>query len=256
MIDKEELEKTLEFIKERMKQDKAELKKCPKGKLICSNNGSYKKWYVSYGSKRQYIPKSNRKLAVKLANKRFLQDRFDSDLRIEEAIERFLKDLDRDERKRKDLRQYIELVEERFALDDYELEQWKNADYESLSAFSQDMIHTSLSGKMLRSKAESMIDSLLFFNKIPYRYECKLDLGDSVVYPDFTMVHPKKRKLIYWEHFGMMDNEDYARKAYDKLKLYIDNGIIPDVELIATFETKDNPLTFEVINKKIHELLI
>ena len=91
----------------------------------------------------------------------------------------------------------------------------------------------------------------LYTRKIPYRYECILHLGDSILYPDFTIMHPRTYKLYYWEHFGLMDNADYMQTAFSKLQLYGSHGIIPSIQLITTYETKDHPLSSEDIEKII-----
>lgn len=96
-----------------------------------------------------------------------------------------------------------------------------------------------------------MIDMLLHTNKIPFRYECALQLGELTIYPDFTIRHPKTGQIYYWEHFGMMDHPAYSINVASKLDLYISHGIIPSIHLITTYETKDNPLSFEVISKLI-----
>ena len=44
----------------------------PPGKLICSQNGKYQKWYQSDGQRKTYIPKANRQLAETLAVKKYL----------------------------------------------------------------------------------------------------------------------------------------------------------------------------------------
>ena len=92
---------------------------------------------------------------------------------------------------------------------------------------------------------------LLFQAKIPYRYECQIILGNIILYPDFTIRHPRTGKLYYWEHFGQMDNPEYNKKANNKLQTYISNGIIPTINLITTFETIDNPLTSNYVNELI-----
>ena len=128
---------------------------------------------------------------------------------------------------------------------------WMQADYEKNPHFPEMLIHKSISGKLLRSKSEAMIDSYLFRNKIPYRYEEKMQLGNDIWYPDFTIRHPETGKKFLWEHFGFMDDPKYRRKTIRKIESYISNGYIPMVNLIITFETKDNPLGMDVIEKLI-----
>lgn len=85
---------------------------------------------------------------------------------------------------------------------------------------------------------------LLHTSKIPFRYECALPLGDVIVYPDFTIRHPRTGQLFYWEHFGMMDNPAYIKNAFSKLQLYTEHGIVPSIQLLTTYETKEHPLDF------------
>lgn len=88
---------------------------------------------------------------------------------------------------------------------------------------------------------------LLHVNSIPFRYECELQLGETTLYPDFTLRHPLTGNLFYWEHFGMMDNPAYCRNVSSKLQLYFSHGIIPSINLITTYETKDDPLDVEIV---------
>ena len=92
---------------------------------------------------------------------------------------------------------------------------------------------------------------LLYTHKIPFRYECALQIGEIKLYPDFTIRHPKTGAVYYWEHFGLMDNSVYAQNAYTKLQLYTSHGIIPSIQLITTFETKENPINSDIVLKII-----
>lgn len=83
-----------------------------------------------------------------------------------------------------------------------------------------------------------------------------LQLGDSIVYPDFTIKHIATGDIYYWEHFGMMDNTKYAQNACSKLQLYTSNGIIPTIHLITTYETKEHPLSSEDIEKIIEHYFL
>ena len=97
-----------------------------------------------------------------------------------------------------------------------------------------------------------MIASYLYTKKIPFRYECALRCGETVFYPDFTIRHPKTGQLFYWEHFGLMDDVDYSKKAYSKLQTYTSHGIIPTIQLITTYETKEHPLSIEAVEEIVN----
>ena len=94
-------------------------------------------------------------------------------------------------------------------------------------------------------------EMLLVQHKIPYRYECALQLGDHTIYPDFTIRHPKTGEIFYWEHFGLMDDINYSKNVPGKLHTYITGGIIPSINLITTYETKNTPLSMELVEKTI-----
>ena len=63
----------------------------------------------------------------------------------------------------------------------------------------------------------------------------------------------KKRKEIYWEHRGMMDDREYARQAVFKMKSMMNAGIVIGKNLIITEETSANPLGTNEIDKMIAE---
>ena len=143
------------------------------------------------------------------------------------------------------------LLKSHFTPTSEELTNWQNEPYTQNINHPEHLIHKSTSGHLLRSKSEAIIDMLLYMNKIPFRYECSLTLNETTLFPDFTIKHPKTGKIYYWEHFGLMDNPSYAQNTYSKLHLYTSNGIIPNIHLITTYETKDHPIDVDTISKII-----
>lgn len=232
-----------------------QLKNFPPGKLVCTRNQNRYKWYQSDGHKCTYIPKKNHLLAEKLAVKKYLSLSLDDLIAEKRAIQFYLNhhhsDTGRAEQLLTQDSEFKNLLAPHFTPLSQELSDWAHADYSRNPKFPEQLIHKSSSGNLLRSKSESMIDMLLYTNKIPFRYECMLLLGEITIYPDFTIRHPKTGQIYYWEHFGMMDNPSYSKKVASKLDLYISNGFIPSIQLLTTYETKDSPLSSEVINKLI-----
>lgn len=132
-----------------------------------------------------------------------------------------------------------------------ELTDWMNSSYEHNLQHPEHLIHKSSSGNLVRSKSEAIIDMLLYINKIPFRYECALQLGEVTLFPDFTIRHPRTGEIYYWEHFGLMDNSSYSQNAFSKLQLYASHGIIPGIQLITTYETKEKPLGSDTVEEII-----
>lgn len=130
---------------------------------------------------------------------------------------------------------------------------WLHEEYTHNPLNPEQLVHDAKSGNKVRSKSEAIIDMVLYINKIPFRYECELNLKDTVIYPDFTILHPLTNKIYYWEHFGMMDITSYYQKAYNKLMLYASNNIYPTINLIVTYETSKNPLSISKVQRIVEE---
>ena len=71
---------------------------------------------------------------------------------------------------------------------------------------------------------------------IPYRYEAELFINGNRYYPDFMILLPDGSILI-WEHFGMMDDIDYASRAWRKIENYRRAGYVQHTNLICTYES-------------------
>lgn len=123
------------------------------------------------------------------------------------------------------------------------LQTWQNKPYKNNNTFISDKDLFSNKGEKVKSKTELMLADLFFAYNISYKYECPLSINNSFYYPDFTFLNPSTRKEIYWEHFGRMDDPEYASKTIKKIVEYSKSGIILGKNLIVTFETSDNILS-------------
>ena len=251
----ERIQKEQRRLREKIDLIKKELKALPEGKLICSQNGNRVKWYVSDGHTKVYIPKRNRAFAEQLAKKKFLTLALEDLSQELRALDFYLshhsKHTGKSEHLLRDIQGFNELLSPYFQPVSQQLSTWQHAPYEQNPKYPEQLIHKTPSGHLVRSKSEAMIALYLHTEKIPFRYECALQLGESTLYPDFTIIHPATGEMFYWEHFGMMDEPFYYQKAFPKLQLYASYGIIPSINLITTYETKKNPLGYEVIEKTI-----
>jgi len=134
---------------------------------------------------------------------------------------------------------------------------WENVEYQG-KEFNETTppIYTA-KGERVRSKSEIIIADSLNRAGVPYRYEYPIHLGGwGKIYPDFTVLNIKKRQELYWEHFGMMDDADYVEKALMKIMLYEENNIFPGVNLILTYETKQNPINQKIVRLLIEQYLV
>jgi len=240
-------------LERQMKEIQMKLEDFPEGKLICAANGKGYKWYRNTEGKTVYLPKKEKALARQLAQKKYLTFLLRNMVQEKKAIDSYLARSDKDAFQKEQSfitsPKYKELLDQMFTPLSEELHDWATQPYEICEKYPERLIHKAYSGGLVRSKSEALIDMFLFKNRIPFRYECSLQLGDTFLFPDFTIRHPKTGEFYYWEHFGLMDNDGYSRNVCSKLQLYISNGIIPSIQLITTYETKDSPLNPELIEK-------
>ena len=231
-----------------------EISNLPEGKICCVHDKNRIKWMHKKEDKYIYISKKERILAEQLAlKKQYIQ--FHKQYTGEKyAVDLYLKHHREDNKELQKMLSdpaYQELLRPYFKPESDELVDWINTPYEKNQNYPEKLIYRTSSGNMVRSKSEVLIDMYLYTNRIPFRYECALPLGESVVYPDFTIRHPITGKTYYWEHFGMVDNPVYAKKAISKMELYMSHQIYPDIQLITTYETKEFPLVPETIEFNI-----
>ena len=254
---------TRENIKNRIEEINKELekitkldKKFPQGELQCFKNENRYKWKVKEENGIRYLPKTERNQAEILALKKYYEYR-KKELESEAAgWEAYLKKTDKMKINSEHLLnhpEYGKLLAKNFRPLDKELERWQEEPYEKCTKHPENLLVQGTHGKMLRSKSEAIIDRMLYQNKIPFHYEEKLVLDGIILYPDFVIRHPFTGQYFYWEHFGMMDNPDYCNHACDKIKLYCRHGIIPSVNLILTYETKQCPLNADKVEMILQE---
>lgn len=90
-------------------------------------------------------------------------------------------------------------------------------------------------GIKMRSKSERTIGNKLEEYNIPYRYEPRLMIENKTYYPDF-MILCSNGSIVIWEHFGMMDQEEYRMHALLKTIQYRKIGFKQINNLICTWE--------------------
>ena len=89
----------------------------------------------------------------------------------------------------------------------------------------------------------------MFHYNIIYLYEAPLKLKNKTIYPDFKLLDLKRRRTVYWEHFGMMDRPEYAEAAVRKIMEYEAEGLLLGNQLIITMETTEKPLNIEDVER-------
>lgn len=133
--------------------------------------------------------------------------------------------------------------------------QWLAEEYEKDPYYPEELIYETRRGEFVRSKSEMFIADAYFNLGIPYRYEARLDLKNgSFKYPDFTVLDVRKRTVLYHEHFGRLDDENYRNKNIQKIRQYQESGIYMGKNLIITFEAEMVPFNIRQIEKMIMDV--
>lgn len=113
---------------------------------------------------------------------------------------------------------------------------WHEKKSQTNPGYRDELQYVTDSGVLVRSKSELTIANILERNKIPYQYEKPIGLGRETRFPDFTIKRPSDEEIILWEHFGLMDKNDYQKKAIEKITLYARNNFYPYSNIIYTYE--------------------
>lgn len=249
------IRKTEELKKQITQLNKA-INNLPEGNLSIGHSRGSFKWFYTKNGKQTYIKKKDLTLAKKLAIKKYLTlkvEILEARLKEEECkskhstlaedkLEKLLNDSG-----------YLELLSDYLSAYSHEHQHWMYADYPRNTNHPENLIHQTVGGLLVRSKSESMIAISLSEHNIPFRYENILEIDSIPFAPDFTILNPKDDSLIYWEHFGLIDNEKYLNDMIYKIKAYAKENIILGDNLIITYETKTSPLNFTTINNTIKQ---
>ena len=137
---------------------------------------------------------------------------------------------------------------------DVDPEEWAAASYVSNPAKIENPSETN-GGRIVRSKSEAIIGSVAEDVPLIHRYEQRIEINGEVFYPDFIFLMPLTRKLIYYEHFGKMDDLEYVKKTTHKLEVYPHYGLYLGYNFFASFETRNSSFSYpgakEIINRML-----
>lgn len=247
----EEAAKRMQELQKKKDEIKKRLEKSPKGSIrFCKSNGCLQYHlrmdsnertgkYLKSNDKRIniYLQKKNDEESLKLFNKElanithFLEKSGDPITKLQSIYSQ----------KPTDVKKRVIPID---VNDEDYVEMWLSQPYISLQIKSENQIYRSEKGDIVRSKSELNIANTLFKYHIPYKYECPFTFRTGRrVYPDFTVLQVKKRREVYWEHRGMMDDAEYLKGTIPKMKEYMNEGIFLGDRLIISEESLRSPLS-------------
>lgn len=253
------LKNAKELFTKLLEEKRASLKNAPEGKLRVSKSGTTVQYFVRTADGKHngsYLKKTD-VLITQLAQKEYDEDAaaaLESEIAL---IEDFLQRSRFSGQFQTKLHQSKQPLASQLTLSAEEYtKRWMHIPFEAL-AFKEGQSRFFVTEKLaVRSKTEAGIAESLSKNHIPFRYEPRLKLKAYTVHPDFICLNVRTRTEFVWEHFGMMDDTEYAAKNVQKLHAYQADGWIPGRNLIITMETKKSHIDAISIQQIIEAYLL
>ena len=237
----------------------SEMKSLPEGSLAIDRNGNLRRCVRS--GKKQYkviLTQNEQDLFLALKKRRYIAKGLKVLKGRMENCSRFLeKDKIYDPKRiEKNLpRQYTGTANLDIFLDgDFDPLVWARQPYRR-NPVPVETAHYTAGGILVRSKSEAMIGTRLEERRAIFRPEPEVRLKWRSVYPDFEAVNIKHRKIMYLEHFGKIDDEDYVLRNLRKLQEYAECGIILGDNLFITYESRRKPLQIKDIDEVLDKML-
>lgn len=238
-----------------------QLSNAPEGKLVIAaprRGSSAPECYLNYNGNRTYLPAGQEPLAKALAQKEYDQKQLKEAKRLQAQLSRFAgKNLTFHESFGALRPERQALVEPDFLPEETVRQLWKEIKFESLGFSANYPEYFTAGNTRVRSTSERNIGNRLEEREILYFYELPLRLADGgIVYPDFTCLNLRTRKLYLWEHFGRLDDRKYSEASQRKLERYRASGYYLGVDLIASYEAGGNLLTRQELDRLIDTFLV
>ena len=227
----------------------------PPGKFLATRNGKYFKWYRYINNQKFPISKKDKYFAEKMAEKNYLMCCLEDMLLEQKALNEHIHTLSPNYGKASSFlntpSEALRLYTRHHKLLDEKIIEWINTPYKKNTNHLKDLIYNTVTGEKVRSKSEVIIYTTLLKYNIPFHYEEEISFGNEILYPDFTIMHPKTGKIYLWEHFGAIEKKKYQDNTFKKLKTYIQNNYFPTINLITTYETISDPIDPLYVEKLI-----
>lgn len=255
----EDIQDRLRFLSALIDKTEAAIKVAPCGTLKINNRKNGISYYNVTENSEIYLPQKNveliQNLAQKSYNKKILRAARAELLALKKISNYYSSNPIAEEwygnlsPTRQSLVHPVVLTDEQY------IAKWKK-DHPPRSSGKPGTVYETTKGGIVRSRAEILIADRLFTRNVIYQYETPLILDGVEYHPDFCVLNLRKRKTLYWEHLGMMDELDYLEDNIFKLNRYARHNIIIGRNLIITFETATQPFNTAQIDQMIQAFCI
>ena len=248
-------EKSLDYVIGKINRSR---KKIPEGRIrICSSHGRTQYYLLKDSSDKvgEYIKHKDLDKVLTIAQNEYNQRVLKAAAFEKKCIRKFRKDIQGNQME--DLYDKIGKHRQRLitpvSLSDEEyVKKWLSVEYDGQVFINSNPNYYSRKGERMRSKSEVIIADLLDKYNVPYLYEFPVELVDiGTVHTDFRTLNVRKRKVILWEHYGMMDDYDYRDDKMVEIEKYNMSGYFTGENFIYTMETSKKRLNVQYVEMLI-----
>lgn len=253
---KKQINELMKKIEIRLKNDTTTVEKITYSK----RKKGYQYYFVKPNNSREYIAKKNLDMVRRVFQRQYYLEARKVLLREASLLDHFIKHYNFPAVKtiyekmsdaRKSMITPIYLPDEEFIME------WRRKFEGDINSYPIENPYLTDNGELVRSKSEKILADLFKKLGIPYYYEPKIETDKGKkFYPDFALLCIKNRRTIYWEHFGVVNDVEYASKSFKKLDIYEKNGLYVGRDILFSVESADVPLDIRQIEKKLKEYLI
>ncbi|MFQ7473003.1 MAG: hypothetical protein ACLRLX_02200 [Anaerovoracaceae bacterium] len=252
------------FLTEKNKIEKLsrEIKAMPKGELVIKKTSSRFLVYKKNGDIEKSIM-SDKEMQRILARKCFIKNQI---AQYKVNCEVLKAAIETCEKRSQSNKKYLhkvtyERLQYIFPEEDYKFckEQilWKNNCGKRNQYKSENLKYRTRSGIFVRSKSERMIADVLNDLGVVFRYEAEFFAEGKHYYPDFTILC-SDGNFILWEHFGLMNDKNYALNSYLKIEKYRQAGYKTNKNLICTYEDDiiSEEILIDIIGRYMKDIIL
>ncbi len=227
---------------------------------ISKRKNGYQYYLQAHDGKRTYVKQRDIDKVKQIVQRDYDEDVKKKLLTLRYRLDRFLKlyDVDMIGKAYEELSDARKVFIDPIIVPDEEyIREWEEKYRGNCNPFPQTGQYMTDKGEYVRSKSEKILADMFYKYKIPYTYEPRFELENGCsLYPDFAVLNIRKRKTMYWEHFGLITDGKYATKTFEKLSAYEKSGLVIGKDILFSMESEEMPLDIKMLEKKIKSLML
>lgn len=242
-------------------EKEAALARAPEGTLTVKEprrRSTSPEYYCRVGNTQAYLGAKQKQLIEALAQKEYDEKQLREAKRLLKETERLeARDLLFQDTFEKLSPSRRELLSPDYLSDRFVRDLWETITFDSLGFPPNYPEYYTDAQLRVRSIPERIIGNELERQHVLFLYEYPYHMVDGgIVYPDFTCLNLRTRKLYLWEHLGRLNEPKYMENNLRKLDRYRASGIRLGINLIVSHDSDRHPFTVKDARELISHYLL